>query len=159
MALVDTLTRFWQAMLDLTSRLVIPDWAALVGLLPVFLVLFVVGPLVTVLALAWLVYLARRPSAAIALDDGPWPLEVGPDGRPRPPLAEPYCPTHRLVFGAGSATCPLDGEPLTVICPKCRLARSARTNRCGNCGLVALPGHRSRPLAPALPPPGGAAAA
>lgn len=159
MAIVDALTGFWNALLELTSRFVIPDWSALVGLLPVFLVLLVLGPLLTLLALGWLVYLVRRPRIGLAVDEGPWPLELGPDGRPAPPLGEPYCPSHRLVFGAGATVCPLDGGRLTLVCPKCRLARAADLERCGNCGLVAVPGRRVRPMAPALPPPGGAAVA
>lgn len=158
-AIVETLQRFWQSLLDLTSQFVIPDWASLVGLLPIFLAVLVLGPLLTILALLWLVYLARRPRTAIAVDEGPWPLEVGPAGRLEPPLGEPYCSTHRLVFGAGTVTCPLDGERLAFLCPKCHLARAAGLPRCGNCGLIAVPGRRIRPLAPAVPPAGGAAAA
>ncbi len=158
-AIADTLARFWQAVLDLTSQLVIPDWAAVVGLLPVFLVLLVLGPLLTLLAGIWLVYLVRRPKPAIEVDDGPWPLEAGPGGALEPPLAQPYCPTHRLVFRAGTENCPLDGAALLVLCPKCRLARPASVTRCGNCGLVAIPGRASRPLVPASRPPGGAAVA
>ncbi len=157
--IAETLAAFWQSLLDLTSRFVIPDWAALVGLLPVFLVLLVLGPLLTLLALVWLVYLVRRPRTGIAVDEGPWPLLPDADGRLEPPLGEPYCSRHRLVFGAGTDTCPLDGEALTFICPKCHLARAAGLARCGNCGLVAVPGRRLRPLAPVVPPPGGTAAA
>jgi hypothetical protein len=158
-AIADTLARFWQAVLDLTSQFVIPDWAALVGLLPVFLVLLVLGPLLTLLAGVWLVYLVRRPTAAVEIDDGPWPMAAGPGGEIEPPLAEPYCANDRLVLRAGTDVCPLDGMPLLFVCPKCRLARPASLARCGNCGLVAIPGRRSRPLVPAARPPGGAAAA
>lgn len=158
MAVADTLAHFWQALLDLTSQLVIPDWAALVGLLPVFLVLLVLGPLLTLLAGIWFVYLLRHPKSRIPVDEGPWPMETGPDGHLELPLAEPYCPTHRLIFRAGTDVCPLDGTPLLVLCPKCRLARPASVARCGNCGLLAMPGRPSRPLLPASRPPGSAAA-
>lgn len=157
--MADALSSFWQSLLDLTSQVVIPDWAALVGLLPVFLVLLVLGPLITALALLWLVYVARRPRSAIELDEGPWPIQPDSEGRLEPPLAEPYCPAHGLVYRAGAVRCPLDGSILLFRCPKCRLARPAGEARCGNCGLVAVPGRALRPVAPASPPPGGAALA
>ncbi len=78
--MADALSSFWQSLLDLTSQVVIPDWAALVGLLPVFFVLLVLGPLVTLLAFLWLVYIVRRPRPTIEFDEGPWLIQPDLEG-------------------------------------------------------------------------------
>ena len=43
------------------SPILSPDWGALVGMLPIFLLIGVVGPLLSVLVLGWFIYVVRRP--------------------------------------------------------------------------------------------------
>lgn len=157
--ITDQLANLWNQLLDLTSKLVIPDWGSLIGLMPIFLVIAVLGPLLSLLALAWFVYVVRRPRAHVTYEDGPREAPRGADGRPEFPAGEPYCLAHALVYSSGTTRCPIDGEILSVICPKCGLGRSAELDTCGNCGLVLKIIPRSRALRPAGPPPGGAALA
>jgi hypothetical protein len=152
---IDHLERIWQALIDLTATLVIPDWGALIALLPVFLVLFVFGPIVTILMLVWLIYFLRRPRPKVAFDEGPRAATLGPDGKPYFPPGEPYCPIDGLIYPFGETRCQ-NGHELAVICPKCGLGRSAEIATCGNCGLVLKVVPRARALVPAGPPPGGA---
>lgn len=153
--MIDHLERIWQSLIDFTASLVIPDWGALIALLPVFLVLFVFGPIVTILMLVWLIYFLRRPRSRVTFEEGPRAAALGPDGRPYFPPGEPYCPTDGLIYPFGATRCD-NGHELAVICPKCGLGRSAEISTCGNCGLVLKVEPRARALVPAGPPPGGA---
>jgi hypothetical protein len=157
--IVDALGGVWNSVLDVTSKLVIPDWGSLIGLLPMFLLVGVIGPLVTLLVLAWLFYFVVKPRTHVTFEEGPRAAPVGPDGRPDFPVGEPYCLNHALVYPSGQTRCPIDGELLSVVCPKCRLGRPAEIDTCGNCGLVLKIVPRARSLRPAGPPPGGAASA
>ncbi|HEU4672975.1 MAG TPA: hypothetical protein VFS32_08760 [Candidatus Limnocylindrales bacterium] len=157
--IVDALGRLWNSLLDVTSKLVIPDWGSLIGLLPIFLVIGVLGPLVTLLVLVWLYYVVRKPRAHVTYEEGPRQAPVGADGQPEFPAGEPYCLNHALIYPSGQTRCPIDGELLSVVCPKCGLGRGADIDTCGNCGLVLRIVPRARALRPAGPPPGGAAAA
>ncbi len=157
--IVDALGRLWNSLLDVTSKLVIPDWGSLVGLLPIFLVIGVIGPLVTLIVLVWLFYLVRKPRTRVTFEEGPHEAPVGADGQPEFPSGEPYCLGHALIYPSGLTRCPIDGELLSVVCPKCGLGRAADIDTCGNCGLVLRIIPRARALRPAGPPPGGAAAA
>jgi hypothetical protein len=155
----DQLAHLWNQLLDLTSQLVIPDWGSLIGLLPLFLVLAVLGPLITILALAWLYYFVTKPRTHVTYEEGPRQAPLDADGRPVFPAGEPYCLAHALVYPSGTIRCPIDGELLSVVCPKCGLGRTADLDTCGNCGLVLKIVPRARVLRPAGPPSGGAAAA
>lgn len=157
--MTDHLEGIWQALLDFTAPLVIPDWGSLIALLPVFLVLFVFGPIVTILVLVWLIYLLRRPRAKLAFEEGPRMAPRDEDGRPVFPPGEPYCPTDGIVYPFGATRCEVGAHDLSVTCPKCGLGRAASVTTCGNCGLVLRVESRARALRPAGPPPGGAAVA
>ena len=62
--IVDTLEGWWNTLIELTSKFVIPDWGALIGLLPILLLIGVVGPILTLLVLAWFLYLVRGRASA-----------------------------------------------------------------------------------------------
>jgi hypothetical protein len=156
--IVDQLEQIWQALLDLTAQFVMPDWGVLVGVIPVALVVLVVGPLLTLLALYWLVYLVRKPRTRARFVDGPTPAPRGDDGLPLFPSGEPYSSSSGLVYAPGTVRAD-DGEKLMVICPMCGLGRLAEIDTCGNCGLVLKVIPRARGAPPAGPPPGGAAIA
>ena len=51
MNLVDVLNGIWNQILEITSLFVMPDWGGLIGLLPVLVVLGLVAPFLTFLAL------------------------------------------------------------------------------------------------------------
>lgn len=157
--LIDHLEGLWQGLLDFTAQLVIPDWGALIALLPLFVLLGVVGPIVTLLVLAWLIYIVRRPRPKVAFESGPYAAPLDESGNPIFPAGEPYCPIDGLVYPFETTRCDVEGHPLAVVCPKCGLGRSAEIDTCGNCGLVLRIAPRSRALRPAGPPPGGAAVA
>ena len=156
--MIEALQQAWHSFLQAISGIVIPDWGALVGLLPVFLLIGVVGPIVTLLALAWLLYVVRAPRAKLAVTEGPRPALVE-DGRPVYPAGEPYCAYDQLVYPFGATRCDTCHRDLLVRCPKCATGRNASIDTCGNCGLVLKIENRARALTPAGPPPGGAAAA
>jgi hypothetical protein len=152
------LEQAWHSFLDAISGIVIPDWGALIGLLPILLVIGVVGPIVTLVLLGWFLYVVRAPRTHLQVLEGPVPAEIE-DGRPVYPSGEPYCPVDALVYPSGATRCEVCRRDLLVRCPKCAAGRSAAVSTCGNCGLVLKIENRARALKAAGPPPGGAAAA
>ena len=157
--ILDQLQQLWDALLDFTSIFVMPDWTALVGMIPVIILLLVVGPLLSLLALYWLVYLVRRPLTRVRYGEDVRAAAIGTDGRPVYPAGEPYCPRDRLVYPSGATRCNECRELLLVVCPKCGLGRAAEIDTCSDCGLVLKVASRARILRPAGPPPGGGAVA
>jgi len=155
---IETLQAAWHSFLQAISPIVIPDWGALVGLLPIFLVIGVVGPILSLVVLGWFIYVVRAPRAKLAIVEGPRPALIEA-GRPVYPSGEPYCPFDQLVYPSGATRCDECHRDLLVRCPKCAAGRSASVDTCGNCGLVLKIENRARALTPAGPPPGGAAAA
>jgi hypothetical protein len=156
---VDALEGFWNGLLDLTSQFVIPDWGALIGLLPIFLVIGVLGPLLSILLLVHLIYFLRRPRAPLGEAPGPVRAEIGADGLPIVPRGEPFCYRDGLIYPANTTRCDVCGDELAVRCPKCDVARSAAIDTCGNCGLVLKVRAQNLIVRAAEPPPGGRAAA
>ena len=155
----DAIGQLTQRILDFLSPIVIPDWGALIGLLPVLLLIGVVGPLLSLLVLGWFIYVVRRPRSRMPyVAPAAVPARLV-EGVPQYPTGEPYCPIDRLVYPFGATDCDVCGRSLAVICPKCGVGREASIQTCGNCGLVLRIETRARQLAPAGPPPGGAAAA
>lgn len=156
--MIDALAQLVQRILDLLTFFIMPDWTELIGLIPILLVVGVIGPIVTLLALAWIVYVLRAPRTKITLEVAPVRARVV-DGRPAYPAGEPYCPVDGLIYPSGAVTCDTCRRDLFVACPKCFTGRTARLDTCGNCGLVLKIENRARALRPVGPPPGGAAAA
>ncbi len=156
--MIDALQQAWHGLLEALSAFVIPDWGALIELLPVLLLIGVVGPIMSLLVLGWFIYVVRAPRAKLSLVEGPSPAPVV-DGTPAYPSGEPYCVTDQLVYHSGTTRCDVCRRDLLVSCPKCSAGRAASVTTCGNCGLVLKIENRGRSLRPAGPPPGGAAAA
>lgn len=156
--MIDALQQLWHRIIDALQVVVIPDWGELIGLIPIFLLVGVAGPILTLLALGWVVYVLRAPRAKVNLEVAPVRAQLV-DGRPEYPAGEPYCPTDQLIYPFGTTRCDHDGHDLLVRCPKCGSGRPAHISTCGNCGLVLKIENRARALRPAGPPPGGAAAA
>lgn len=156
----DAIDAVWQTILDITSLFVLPDWGALIGLLPVFVLIGLVGPYLTFVALGALVYQIRKPRTSVALVEGPRVAEIGPGGEPVFPAGLPYCRRDGLIYASGTTRCDRCREELAVVCPMCSLGRAAIVDTCTNCGLVL----KVEPRAVVVtrqrgPKPGGAAVA
>jgi hypothetical protein len=156
---LDTISQAWSDFLGFISKLVIPDWAGLIQLLPVFVLIGVVGPLLSLAVLAWLGYGVTKPRVKVRYDEG---TKVAPRdhlGRPIVPAGEPYCPMDGLIYPMGTLRCDVDRTNLLIRCPKCEVVRGAGASTCGNCGLTLDLQPRAMIVATDGPPPGGAALA
>ncbi len=155
----DAIGQLFQSLINFITPILIPDWKALIDLLPVFLLIGVVGPLLSLLVFGWMVYVLGKPRARIPYVE-PQPVAARiVDGRPVYPPGEPYCAFDQLVMPPGMTRCPQCNRDLAVICPKCATGRQAYVDTCGTCGLVLRIDRTVPALRPAGPPPGGAAAA
>ena len=160
MSPIDVLNQIWTQILRVTSLFVIPDWGAVIGLLPVLIVIGVIAPFLTFTMLGALIYLARKPRVKVRFVEGPRVAGIGPGGEPMFPIGFPHCRRHALVYPSGTIFCERDQEDLAVICPMCSLGRSARVDTCSNCGLVLkVVNHPVVVRSSAGPKAGGAAAA
>ncbi len=159
MTVLDTIQQIWQSFLDFISMFVIPDWGGLIQLLPVFLVLGVIGPVLSLGLLVWFIYFLRKPRVPLASDPEPVAAPIGPDGKPVTPRGEPFCYRDGLIYPANAQRCEVCGDELSVRCPKCDVGRPASISTCGNCGLVLKVRPQTQVVRPAQPPPGGAAVA
>lgn len=161
MSIVDQLGGLWNQILGFLAPFVIPDWGSLIGLLPIFLVVGVLGPLLSLLALVWFVYVVRKPRTRLTVLEGPRPALLDGSGRPVYPTGYPYCARDGLIYPSGVSVCERCHDELVVTCPKCGIGRQARQDTCANCGLILRidKSAQVRTLAPSGPPPGGAAAA
>lgn len=156
--MVDAIQHLVQRILEILTVFVMPDWGELVGLIPIFLLIGVVGPILSLLAFGWIVYVLRAPRPKVSLEVAPVRARIV-DGEPDYPAGEPYCPVDQLIFPFGTISCDTCRRDTFVRCPKCSTGRAAHVSTCGNCGLVLKIENRARALRPAGPPPGGAAAA
>lgn len=160
MNLVDVLNSIWSQILQVTSLFVMPDWGILISALPVLIVLGLVAPFLTFLALGTVIYLARKPRVKVRFEEGPRVAEIGPDGEPVFPIGLPHCGRDGLVYPSGTLRCERCHDGLAVACPMCSRGRSALDETCPHCGLVLKV--KSRAVAvrtSAGPKPGGAAVA
>jgi hypothetical protein len=156
---LDQISHLWSDFLAFLSKLVIPDWPGLIALLPIFVLIGIVGPLLSLAALAWLGYGITKPRVRVRYDEG---TKVAPRdhlGRPIVPAGEPYCPRDGLIYPMGRLRCDVDKTDLLVRCPKCEVVRTAGIATCGNCGLTLNLQPRAMIIASDGPPPGGAAIA
>lgn len=159
MTVLDQISHVWSDFLAFLSKLVIPDWPGLIALLPVFVLIGILGPLLSLAALAWLGYGVTKPRVKVRYDEG---TKVAPRdhlGRPIVPAGEPYCPRDGLIYPMGRLRCDVDKTNLLVRCPKCEVVRTAGIATCGNCGLTLNLQPRAMIIASDGPPPGGAAIA
>lgn len=156
--IIDQLEQAWNSLLEFTEQFVVPEWGSLVNLLPELLLVLVVGPILTLLALAWVVYAIRKPRVKAKARDLRRPATLDADGNPVFPAGEPYSPREAMIYEPGATRSP-SGEDLVLACPRCGLVRPAATEACGNCGLAFTLRPSTIALRPADPPPGGATAA
>jgi len=155
--ILDQLNEIWNSLITFTEQFVIPAWEELVDLLPVFLLIGVVGPILTLLMIFWIRYLILKPRVKAGFADPRRLAALDADGAPVFPAGEPYSLSERMIYEPG-ATRSASGEALLVSCPKCGLVRTATIDTCGNCGLSFTIAPPTRTIRPAAPPPGGRAA-
>ena len=159
MTVLDQISHVWSDFLALLSKFVIPDWASLIALMPLFVLIGLVGPLLTLAVLAWLGYGVTKPRVKVRYDDGTRVAPLDHLGRPIVPAGEPYCPVDGLIYPYGTQRCDVDKAGLLIRCPKCDVIRGAGVPSCGNCGLTLDLKPRALIVSTDGPPPGGAAAA
>lgn len=160
MNIIDVLNQIWTQILEITSIFLIPDWSLVIGLLPIVVLLGLVMPFLTFLALGTVIYLIRKPRVKLAFEAGPRTAEIGPGGDPVFPVGLPHCRRDDLVYPSGTLRCERCRDELAVICPMCALGRSAVIDTCTNCGLVLKVASRAIAVRTTPgPKPGGAAAA
>jgi hypothetical protein len=156
---IEALNQLWTSILNVTATFVIPDWGALIGLLPVFVFLGVVAPFLTFTLLGSVIYMARKPRTKVGFVEGPRVAELDAGGEPIFPVGLPHCRRDALIYPSGTTRCDTCGDDLAVICPMCQLGRAAIVDTCSNCGLVLKVKTRAIAVRTAGPKPGGAAAA
>ena len=161
MNILDVLNEIWNQILAVTSIFVMPDWGGLIGALPVIILLGVVMPFLTFLALGMMIYTIRKPRTKVDLRGRPAGRRDRPRRRPDlPGRPAPLPSRHAWSTRPGTVRCERCRDELAVICPMCSLGRPAIIDTCTNCGLVL----KVNPRAVAVrttsgPRPGGAAAA
>jgi hypothetical protein len=154
------LQQAWNSLLEFMTQFIIPDWNAVIALLPILIFLGVVGPLLTIVPLVSLIYLARKPRVRTTVVEGPQMAVIGAGGDPIFPPGLPYCRRDALVFASGEVRCDRCRDELMVICPMCSLGRRAEIDTCTNCGLVLKVKPQAVVVRPTSGPrPGGAAVA
>jgi hypothetical protein len=157
--IADQISKMWSDFLAFLSTIIIPDWSGLIALLPIFVLIGVVGPLLTLGVLAWLGYGVTKPRTTVKYVEGVRVAPLDHLGQPILPSGEPYCPLDGLIYEFGTTRCDRDQELLQVRCPKCGVVRGSDIGTCGNCGLVLKLEPRALVVATDRPPPGGAAVA
>lgn len=160
MNLVEVLEGIWNQILEIMTLFILPDWGGLIALMPVLIVLGLVAPFLTFVALGTVIYLLRKPRVKVGFVEGARMAENGADGEPIFPIGLPYCRRDALIYPSGTHFCDRCKDKLAVVCPMCGLGRTALIDTCSNCGLVLKVKSRSVVVA-ATPGPkaGGAAAA
>ncbi len=96
MTITDQIEKLWTDFLGFLSTLIIPDWAGLIALLPLFLLIGVVGPILSIVLLAWLGYGITKPRTKVSYVEGVRTAPLDYLGEPIFPAGEPYCPRRRL---------------------------------------------------------------
>ena len=80
--ILETLESWWNGLIELSETFIIPDWGALVGLLPILLLIGVVGPILTLIVLFWVRYLVKRPRTRREFAEVRRPAPLDAEGRP-----------------------------------------------------------------------------
>ena len=153
----------WGQILEWLQGIIIPDWNGLIALLPIFVILGLTGPLLSLLALYWLYHAFIDRGGSVHIDEvGPSTAARLADGSPVFPPNVPYCIEHELIFPPTERNCSIDGSLLTVRCPVDGNVRTADEQICRVCGTRYQLGASLSPVTVRRrrqPPEGGAAVA
>ena len=90
MSVIDEINKLWSDLLGFLSTIIIPDWAGLIALLPIFVLIGVVGPLLTLAMLGWLGFEITKPRTKVRYDEGTKVAPLDYRGQPIFPSGEPY---------------------------------------------------------------------
>jgi hypothetical protein len=153
----------WTAFLTWLQTVVVPNWGELVSMLPFFLIIGVVGPLLSLIGLGWVWHLAHSRRGRVRLAElEAMPAPSDPDGQPLFPPNVAFCETHALLYPGSRTSCEVDGGELSVICPIDHTTRPASQQTCRACGTRYVLGAARTALTVqrvGRPPDGGAAVA
>lgn len=153
----------WTSFLEWLQSLIVPEWDSLIAMLPLFLILGVAGPILTLMALSAMRYRMHREKGRVKIaEPDPWPAEIGEDGLPIFPVNTPFCEEHALIYPPGARVCEIDGTDLTVKCPVDGTLRLADQQLCRACGTRYVLGASKTAVVvrrTGRPPEGGAAIA
>jgi len=153
----------WTDLLTFLQTLIVPNWGELINMLPFFVVLGVVGPLITIIVVMQLWYLIHRRRGRVRRTElQPYAADRDSTGAPIYPANVPFCEEHELLFPPSMTACTVDGDELTVKCPIDRTARVASEQTCRACGTRYVLGATETALSirrTGQPPAGGAAVA
>lgn len=153
----------WTSLLDWLTTVIVPNWTELVSMLPLWIILGVAAPILSLIVLAWIWHFFRKPRAHIATGQPEGiTAPVGADGQSIVPVNAPYCLEHSLIYPSSRVRCEIDGADLSVRCPVDGTVRDASIQTCSGCGTRYVLGASSVPalvVRHAGPPEGGAAVA
>ena len=153
----------WTAFLDWLTTVLVPNWTELVAMLPLWILLGVVGPILSIIALMWLYHFITRSGASVRMVvPEVVTAERDADGLPVFPANVPYNPRLGLIYPPDRTTCEADGSNLLVRCPVDGTVREASIQVCRGCGTKYVLGAAKTGLLVSrtgTPPAGGAAAA
>lgn len=153
----------WSAFLDFLQSIMVPDWNALISMLPFFLILGVVGPILSLMLLMQLWYLFHRRRGRVRrVEEEPTSAPLDADGLPSYPSNVPFCEQHAVIYPASTRNCEIDRAELSVRCPVDQTTRPASQELCRVCGTRYVLGASQTGLAirrQGRPPEGGAAVA
>lgn len=153
----------WSSILDQLTKVLVPDWPGLILLLPFLLIVGVLGPILSLMGLAWAWHwLTARRARVTVSEPAARPVELDAGGRALFPVNVPYCGEHGLVYPPSAVRCAIDGADLTVRCPVDDTVRVASITTCTACGTRFVLGAASTSALVRRtvgPPPGGAAVA
>jgi hypothetical protein len=153
----------WTALLDWLETVLAPAWGELIDLMPYFVILGIVGPILTIIGAMWVWYFLKRRRGHVGRTEAQAsPASLDEAGAPLFPPSTPYCEEHALLYPPRVKECQADGADLQVACPVDGTVRSATIQVCPACGTRYVLGATSRPTVvtgAGGPPEGGAAAA
>lgn len=153
----------WTAFLDWLTTVLVPSWGELIDLLPYVVILGIIGPLISIIALLWVWYLLHRKRGRVQHQEAQ--AVAAPrdeDGQAIFEPSVPYCEAHALVYPPRATTCEIDRADLSVVCPVDGTVRAASVQVCSGCGTRYVLGATSSPVVVSSnggPPEGGAAVA
>ena len=153
----------WTTFLDWLTTVMVPDWNELVAMFPLWILVGVTGPIISLLALAWMHHFITRPRAHVkAVMPEVVAAVRDANGAPILPPNVPYNARLGLIYPPDRIHCEVDGTNLQVRCPVDGTVREAAIQVCRACGTKFVLGAATTPLLvkrTGSPPAGGAAAA
>ena len=153
----------WTAFLEWLTTVLVPAWSELIDLMPYFVILGIIGPIISIIALLWVWYALHLKRGHVSRAEAQAvPATIGENGTPLFPPNVPYCDQHALIYPARARQCEIDRADLSVACPVDGTVRDADINVCSACGTKFVLGATASPVVitnAAGPPDGGAAVA